>query len=148
MVINADRSTFPVRSAGGGLTRVAALPEARPITSAAILADAVDVERLLDRRLSARQCGCREVARDGLERLEAWARARPWELPESAVEKADRILRSAERAESTISAAGWCESLPDRILELLERRHPGEAAEGPDGAGRPLRRATDRSAAR
>ena len=149
-----DRYTVPARSAGDRLMPATPPYERRPIMSTTVLADAVDVERLLDRRLSARHCGRSESTATALRRLEVWARARPWELAPQVVARADRILRAAERAESTISAASWLESLPEEICDLLDRRRPGAGTWAPAGTFTERsgvvasgRRATDRSSA-
>jgi hypothetical protein len=156
MAIRSAPVTFPVRSAGDGLTPPTESHVGRPVLSTTLLADTVDLMRQLERRLEGRHCQEPEAALAALERLEVWARARPWEVPPTVVQKADRILRTAEHAYSTISAACWIESLPDEILALLDRRRPGylidRAAEEPDvpGVARigtapvPRRRASDR----
>ena len=124
MMIRETRATFPVRSAGDGLTPTTDFHVRRPVMSTAVLADTVDLMRLLERRLDGRHCQQPEAAQAAFERLEVWARARAWEVPASVVVKADRVLQTAEHAYSTISAACWLESLPDEILGLLDRRRP------------------------
>ena len=147
MVMTAGRSTYPVRSAGDGLTPATPFHSRRPVTSTTILADALDVIVLLERRLTARHCSGDDAAIASLGRLETWVRARPWEITPEVVERADRILHTAEHAESTISAACWLESLPTEIFDLLDRRKPGarpEAEGVTSGAPTPHRRASDR----
>jgi hypothetical protein len=159
MVMTTGRSTFPVRSAGGGLTQETAFQVDHPVMSSTVLADTVDLMRLLERRLEGRHCEEPETTQAALGRLEAWARARPWEVPPRVVEKVDRVLQAAEQAYSTISAAGWIESLPDEICDLLDRRRPAfvaprsaaaaeaervESVAGAVGGRSPRRRASDR----
>lgn len=156
MAIRADPVTFPVRSAGDGLTPATAFHVRRPVLSTTVLADTVDIMRQLERRLDGRHCEEPAAAQTDVERLEVWARARPWEVPATVVEKVDRILQTAEHASSTISAACWIESLPDEIFALLDRRRPryiaDREAEETDVVGvarieaapMPRRRATDR----
>ena len=150
MAIRSEPATFPVRSAGDGLTPVTAFHVRRPVLSTTVLADTVDLMRLLERRLDGRHCAEPEAAQAALDRLEIWARARPWEVPPVVVEKVDRLLRTAEQAYSTISAAGWIESLPDGIFALLDRRRPAYIADrsaeeaGVERPPVPRRRASDR----
>lgn len=115
-----------------------------PVPSTAILEQAVEVERMLERRLAAHEDGRPSISAGGVERLEVRARARAWAVPPVVVQRADRILHAAANAEATISATCWCESLPDEILDLLERRRPGPGLAGRAGAGHPLHRVTDR----
>jgi hypothetical protein len=156
MAIRTEPSPFPVRSAGAGITPPTDYRARRPVMSSTLLADTVDLMRLLERRLEGRHCQEPGSALAAIDRLEAWARARPWEVPSAAVEKADRLLQTAEHAYSTIAAAGWIESLPDEILALIDRRRPGyvtdRPAEGLDDGGFerlapvpvPRRRSSDR----
>ena len=146
MAITTGRPMFPIRSAGDGLSPTTAFHVHRPVMSTTVLADTVDAVLLLERRLSARGCERSESAVAALGRLEVWAHARPWEVDPQLVEKADRILRTAEQAYSTISAACWIESLPDEIFDLLDRRRSSphaEASGAPEAGGSPHRRATD-----
>jgi hypothetical protein len=150
MAIRAQRTPFPVRAAGDGLTPSTDSYVRRAVLSTTVLADTVDLMRQLERRLEGRHCQEPDAALAAIERLEVWARARPWEVPPTVVDRADRILQTAEHAYSTISAACWIESLPEEIFALLDRRRHGYIADraaeaaGVDAPPVLRRRASDR----
>lgn len=142
-----------VTAAGGPVPSVASTGDyvgpvagrsAAPVLSTAILANAADIEHLLECRVLAHASAGARPAANGAERLgiRAWAEA--WAVPPSVVRRIDRILHAAASAESAILAAHWCALLPDEILKLLERRGTGTRPGGPERPDRPHRRITDR----
>ena len=143
MVTTAGRPVLSVASTGEHVDPMAGWPAA-PVLSTTILANAADVEHLLECRVLAHAGAQVRPAADGAARLgmRAWAEA--WAVPPGVVWRVDRILHAAANAESAILAAHWCQLLPDEILKLLERRGTGARCgvlDGPDG---PHRRVTDR----
>jgi hypothetical protein len=117
------------------------------VLSNAICAQALAVYEVLQRRLE-----CCEVdasftssLASAAQRLERRAEAQPWPVTPLVAVRADHILAAALHAEAPIAAASWCQTLPDAILSLLERRVVVvPSASRTMGVPRPRRRATDR----
>ena len=116
------------------------------VLSSAICAQAIAVYEVLQRRLMCCDIDASftPAVATTVEGLARRAEAEPWPVSPLVAERIDHILDTALHAEAPIAVASWSQTLPETVLDLLERRGAGAPdASLPLGAPKPGRRATD-----